>query len=603
MSDKPYNQWHGVNNDIWGSDTIIGNYILKFQLDNNNIKGNIPECVSKLFPTTSLSEFCLDGNGFYGKIPVSVISNPSWEKAGWNIVQQSLWFSDRCLLEYDDLKLKLPTYEIDHVNGNCKTSDELFAKNKITVVMTDNPSMAMGNVHLAYHNKGYGTVVSAYDWDDEKRMKIETNTDDFPIKDIDYVWNCEWRNNELRGLLATGTWYVFDNNANLLACYMRDWNIPDDWYASKVDSICQKYLGEPEEHVPYTPDYYTSTDYSKDGEVKLLQEATVGRGIDLVFVGECFTDMDMDDNGIYDQQMEQAMEQFFAKEPYTSLRNRFNVYAVKAVSPNEEFSSYAVHAINEDDAKAFDYARKALGNDAEVMMVNVIYKPRDNDFFNKTERSYCSMYYGSYVAYNMEGGRVINHESGGHGFALLADEYVEGGNEETVFDEDSRNYLDQLWEQYGYGANVDWQSNPTLVKWSHFINDTRYANEQIGVYEGAHLAGKGCYRPTENSIMRTTSQDTDCEFNAPSREAIYKRVMKLSEGDDWTYDYETFVEFDAPSREAFDNAAKASRRSQTRRAQGDTIEQQRIVSRPPTFYKGTWRDAGKCEKIEYGTTK
>ena len=33
-------------------------------------------------------------------------------------------------------------------------------------------------------------------------------------------------------------------------------------------------------------------------------------------------------------------------------------------------------------------------------------------------------------------------------------------------------------------------------------------------------------------------------FNAPSREAIYKRVMQLAYGDGWTYDYEEFVAFD-----------------------------------------------------------
>ena len=38
-------------------------------------------------------------------------------------------------------------------------------------------------------------------------------------------------------------------------------------------------------------------------------------------------------------------------------------------------------------------------------------------------------------------------------------------------------------------------------------------------------------------------------FNAPSREAIYKQIMKLSEGPDWIYDYETFVEADAAGRE------------------------------------------------------
>lgn len=41
--------------------------------------------------------------------------------------------------------------------------------------------------------------------------------------------------------------------------------------------------------------------------------------------------------------------------------------------------------------------------------------------------------------------------------------------------------------------------------------------------------------------------DNTGQFNAPSREAIYKRAMKLAYGDAWTYDYEEFVEFDQPS--------------------------------------------------------
>ena len=40
----------------------------------------------------------------------------------------------------------------------------------------------------------------------------------------------------------------------------------------------------------------------------------------------------------------------------------------------------------------------------------------------------------------------------------------------------------------------------------------------------------------------------DAVFNAPSREAIYKRIMKLAYGDSWQYDYEKFVEYDAINR-------------------------------------------------------
>lgn len=38
-------------------------------------------------------------------------------------------------------------------------------------------------------------------------------------------------------------------------------------------------------------------------------------------------------------------------------------------------------------------------------------------------------------------------------------------------------------------------------------------------------------------------------FNAPSREAIWKRVMSISNGPGWTPDYEAFVEYDLGATE------------------------------------------------------
>ena len=80
----------------------------------------------------------------------------------------------------------------------------------------------------------------------------------------------------------------------------------------------------------------------------------------------------------------------------------------------------------------------------------------------------------------------------------------------------------------------------------------------------------------------------DTPFNAPSREEIYKRVMKESEGDGWTYDYETFVSFDEAGRSQFVNAlANAPRRAPK------AGEKQQVRTAPPVFLKGTWRDALK----------
>jgi hypothetical protein len=128
------------------------------------------------------------------------------------------------------------------------------------------------------------------------------------------------------------------------------------------------------------------------------------------------------------------------------------------------------------------------------------------------------------------------------------------------------------------------------VKWAKFINDTRYADEQIGVYEGSYLYLYGTYRSTENSMMRYNN----IGFNAPSREEIYKRVMKESEGDSWSYDYETFVAFDAAGRQQFADALNLNR-AQKKNAPKATKKQQ-IRTAPPVFLKGTWRDALKKNK-------
>ena len=50
-----------------------------------------------------------------------------------------------------------------------------------------------------------------------------------------------------------------------------------------------------------------------------------------------------------------------------------------------------------------------------------------------------------------------------------------------------------------------------------------------------------------NSMMRHDF-DKGAVFNAPGREAIYKRIMQWGIGDGWEYDYEAFVAADEAGR-------------------------------------------------------
>ena len=304
---------------------------------------------------------------------------------------------------------------------------------------------------------------------------------------------------------------------------------------------------------------YKSTDYSKDGEVKQLQAATKGEGIDIVLMGDAYSDRQIAD-GTYDDVMNTAMEKFFMEEPYKSYRDHFNVYSVKAVSENEVYNLVSSTAfagyfggetlVGGNDQRVFSYAEKAIGaermNDALiVVMMNseayagtcYMYSPSDNDNWGD----------GVSISYFPVGvddtalAQVLHHEAGGHGFSKLADEYA---YEYMGAIPDSEISSRKSYETYGWYKNVDFTNDPTKVKWSTFLSDARYANDGLGVYEGAFTYWTGAYRPSWNSIMNTNTGG----FNAPSREAIYYRIHKLAYGAEWEYDYEKFVEYDAINR-------------------------------------------------------
>jgi hypothetical protein len=309
--------------------------------------------------------------------------------------------------------------------------------------------------------------------------------------------------------------------------------------------------------------------------------------VDIVFVGNAYVDKDMAPGGKYEMKMKEAMEQFFAYEPYTSLRDRFNVYAVKAVSPNQEIYEGTTLAISSvEDAFAYAQKVKELIPD-RPLRVNVIYNSYN------AGRSITYMFDdASYVAFMLNGvNRVLNHEGGGHGIGRLLDEYVED-NANSVPTAEIKNELEKVWTDFGRGANIDLHADVTQTRWSRLAADSRYAAEKLGAYEGAGTFGREVYRPTQNSMMRYN----DIPFNAPSREAIYRYVMQESEGPDWEYDYETFVAFDKLGRQQFADALRvaASRGSDGQNGQTKLGEQVRPL--PPVFVEGTWKDALNKQK-------
>lgn len=301
-------------------------------------------------------------------------------------------------------------------------------------------------------------------------------------------------------------------------------------------------------------DTNTSTDYSADKTVRILQRATQGNGLPIVLMGDGFLDTDIV-NGTYDEVMNKAMENLFTEEPLKSLQSYFNVYSVMAVSRSNKFDGYNTAfqcqmeggmstLITGNDENVIDYIQCVEGIDvSETLAVVVLNSPlyAGTTYFGYYSENQVTELAIAYcpIIYNLENDsfrQVLVHEAVGHGFAKLEDEYSYEENGKMPSDE--INDVKML-QSYGWAQNVDFTQDENTILWSSFLNDSRYSSEGIGIYEGACTYMSGVYRPTEDSMMNTNT----CGFNAPSRKAIYDMVMRRGENRETTY--EEFADFDS----------------------------------------------------------
>lgn len=318
------------------------------------------------------------------------------------------------------------------------------------------------------------------------------------------------------------------------------------------------------DEIPDVPDYhnpnlYYSTDFSMHKQSKMLRTASIGNGVDIVIMGEAYSDRLIAD-GTYEEDMRLAVDAIFDSEPFKTYEEYFNVYMVYLVSRNEVLGEdTALDGIYLSDGSPYvmcngeaiiPIALKVTGNPnlSNTPVITIINASGLGITEWGTEGGYWGYmddwdtWIASSFMYdcrddrdNVDGFKTTVLHEFGHGFAFLADEYVT--TDERISEDLASNLIHDL-----YYKNVDITSDPTKVKWSGFLSDERYSNTGLGVFEGGFEYALGVWRPTMNSIMNTASKEAG--FNVPSREAIYKRIHSIAFGEDWQYDYETFVQQD-----------------------------------------------------------
>lgn len=491
--------------------------------------------------------FDFSTNRITGKLPKEITSHKAWSRIWYYTTMQN----GDTPLDLTDVDIPYMDFKYVENNGNTLEYKNLFPKNKHTVIVQlskiEKGTMAFVDdlyaLYKAYHKDGLDVIIENLD---EGTPDYEWHTVDIVSgknKAPFYYINPQTTIVDQNGNIVYSTFIYIDDNGRFN--HYRDQFIP--WLESIYGTV---------EKVDRQ---YTSTDYSADSQVKLLNEATEGNGIDFVIMGDGYTDRDIA-SGAYEEMVNETMEAIFASQPMGKLRNMCNVYSVTAVSPNDFYSAngnttFGVYTgsgsyIGGNDAKAREYALKAITPErfGEAVVIVVANLPSrggtcfmNSEYADHKVTDYASGTTFSYIPKNSSKSlfeSTIIHEAVGHGFAKLLDEYQENGT--SMSDQYKEALLAQFKE--GVGKNIDLTSDRSKVKWAHFLTDTRYAKEGLGVFEGAATVAKGAYRPSKNSVMNQ-NQDSQT-FNAPSREAIWFRANKIAYGASWQYNFEDFVAFD-----------------------------------------------------------
>ena len=364
-------------------------------------------------------------------------------------------------------------------------------------------------------------------------------------------------------------------------------------------SVFSQYLkGYKYEDIPDITGYM-STDYSQDKKIHILQTAKAGRGIDVVLMGDAYSDRQIAD-GTYEDDMIYLFNQIFTEEPYKSFKDYFNVYYINVVSPFEGYKYNSAlggyfgegTCVGGSDEVVFGYAKQIITE--ERMDDALLVVAMNSEKFAGT----CYMYWptsdsgdygrGASISYFSKGNgpeefaQTFLHEALGHGFAKLADEY--SYEEMGYVPSPYRSEIQSQQSSWGWWKNVDFTSDPTQVKWSRLLSDERYANEGLGCFEGGLTYWSGVWRSTDNSIMRYNTGG----FNAPSREAIWYRIHKLAYGESWQYNYEDFVAYDAINRTP---AAQAASRTKATKAAAAHKGQPFQPLHEPVVIKRSWKEA------------
>ena len=560
--DLSHNLLEGYVPDNWGDLPRLAYVNLSF----NRIKSWFPYWEG-LYENGRTADLILNNNGFYGDIPAYFQNLPDWDRLALQVIRQDYEGGG---LDYDR-DIHLPDFTFtDLRDGSRKSIRDVYGAGKMTMLFNWDPTQPESEAlartdirrfHTLFGAQGF-SVVAIIPEGDEYREAAEryVRGHDVPWAVVGDYADAGGRRIVLPAypypsyLLLDGTGRVMYDIFEGTHCST---NIPGE--PSTVDFTARPFqhtdwLGKVFE-ITFGDSEYESTDYSMDKRYETLQTATRGQGVNIVLIGDAFTDIDME-TGFYRQVMEFAMESFFALEPYKSYREYFNIYMVYAVSRDSYIrksgGSTALGVKPDSGPGGIDcyeavlrrlphYYYLPVAPGVKVSAVGVIV----NNFMGglaylQSEVMGPNYGFSGYSYGGRERSRgVFVHETAGHAFGLLGDEY-EDSEDNPLTGEITESEKSRLRtaQNKGWFLNLSLRADPEQVYWSHLIGHPRYP--YVGIYEGGYYFNFGVWRSEYESIMRSLSNIP--YFNAIGRELIVRRIMELA-GEE--YSFENFLAKDS----------------------------------------------------------
>lgn len=245
--------------------------------------------------------------------------------------------------------------------------------------------------------------------------------------------------------------------------------------------------------------------------------------VDLAFIAEGYK---TDEMGKFREDVKRMADYLFAEEPFTEYKDKFNIWAVEAISqdsgtdiPGEHI--YVNTALN-SSFYTFDIDRYLTTQDIKDVNDYAAAVPHDNIVVLINSNRYGGggvyNYYTGTTTGNQLSPKVFIHEFG-HGFAGLADEYY---TSTVAYDE-------------FYPLNVEpWEPNITTLvnfgsKWKNMVakdtplptpSEEKY-KDMTGLFEGGGYSAKGIYRPEMDCRMKSNGPKGYCSV---CRNAIKKMI-------------------------------------------------------------------------------